>query len=70
MGLNKKTSVTGYVAIGGVAMLLLSLVSCKGRTTDNVVPTGDTVEVVINQPDETPDNGLIFSEIDTNNVEI
>ena len=33
------------------ALLLLS--SCKGKTVDNMVPLGDTIEVVISQPIET-----------------
>lgn len=28
-------------------------VGCKGRTASNMVPTGDTVEVVINVPTDT-----------------
>ncbi len=47
-----------YLAKTGipVALLLLSLGACKGRTTDNMVPTGDTVEVVIAQPVQAPDS--------------
>ena len=32
-------------------MLATGLAGCKGRTTDNVEPTGDTIEVVIDAPD-------------------
>lgn len=34
----------------GVALILLVFSACKGRTTDNVVADGDTIEVVIMQP--------------------
>lgn len=34
-----------------IAMLATGLTGCKGRTTDNVEPTGDTIEVVIDAPD-------------------
>lgn len=38
--------------IGCMAVLATTgISSCKGRTTKNVVPTGDTIEVVINTPD-------------------
>lgn len=33
-------------------LLISCLVSCKGRTMENMEPTGDTVEVVIEQPVE------------------
>lgn len=33
-------------------LLLLAMASCKGRTLENVEPTGDTVEVVIAQDTE------------------
>lgn len=33
----------------GIAILSMAMFSCKGRTIDNVEPTGDTVEVVILQ---------------------
>lgn len=29
-----------------------SLTGCKGRTADNMIPDGDTIEVVINQQDQ------------------
>ena len=32
-----------------VALLSIALSSCKGRTMENMEPTGDTVEVVIQQ---------------------
>lgn len=31
-------------------VLISCLTSCKGRTMENMEPTGDTVEVVIEQP--------------------
>lgn len=37
-------------SISIVAVLLLS--SCKGRTAENMEPTGDTIEVIVAQPQE------------------
>ncbi len=37
-------------------MTVVGLSSCEGRTTKNVVPTGDTVEVVINTPEMPQDS--------------
>ena len=31
------------------------LCACKGRTAENMVPSGDTVEVVISTPDSAPE---------------
>ena len=44
-------------AIAFVAALLL-LSACKGRTVENMVPDGDTIEVVINRanPQDTLNN--------------
>lgn len=43
--------------IGCLAVMTIGgLSSCKGRTTKDVVPTGDTVEVVINTPDTPSDS--------------
>lgn len=36
---------------GAAAIWLLLLSSCQGRKESNMVPTGDTVEVVIMAPD-------------------
>ncbi|MDE5869209.1 MAG: hypothetical protein K2H18_03165 [Muribaculaceae bacterium] len=41
--------VTAATVVAAVAVLIC-LGSCKGRTTENVEPTGDTVEVVIDRP--------------------
>ena len=38
-------------AVLTAALMLLALPSCKGRTMENMTPTGDTVEVV---PDTIP----------------
>lgn len=38
------------VALTGSAAMILLLASCQGRTTENMVPKGETVEVVINSP--------------------
>lgn len=32
----------------------LTMCGCKGRTIDNVEPTGDTIEVIINNNSATP----------------
>ena len=45
--LNKATATASVVAVA----MLLSLGSCKGRTMDNMEPTGETIEVVIGQED-------------------
>ncbi len=45
-------TVIRLVAAFGLPAVLLLLSSCKGRRGDNVVPTGETVEVVI--PEEEP----------------
>lgn len=42
----KNINLRPTVLLAGVA-LLLALSACKGRTTENMEPTGDTVEVVI-----------------------
>lgn len=36
-----------------VAVLSLSLVSCKGRRASDMVPSGDTIEVVVAPASET-----------------
>ena len=38
-----------FAQIFCVALLPIALQSCKGRTAENMEPTGDTVEVVIMQ---------------------
>ena len=42
----KNINLRPTVLLAGVA-LLLALSACKGRTTENMEPTGDTVDVVI-----------------------
>lgn len=48
----------GY-AFAMAVMVIAAMTSCKGRTADNVVPTGDTVEVNIDSTEiivsEAPD---------------
>lgn len=39
-------------------LITVMLTGCKGRTADNMVPTGDTVEVVINTPEAEPSDSL------------
>lgn len=43
----KTTSPRPVIVMAG-AVLLLSLSGCRQRTADNMEPSGDTVEVVIN----------------------
>ena len=38
-----------FALISTFIVFLGSLIGCKGRTIDNVEPTGDTIEVVIMQ---------------------
>ncbi|MCM1369234.1 MAG: hypothetical protein NC204_02560 [Candidatus Amulumruptor caecigallinarius] len=40
-------------SVATIALLSMPLASCKGRTMENMEPTGDTVEVVIEKPDTT-----------------
>lgn len=49
---DKATATAFAVAVA----MLVSMGSCKGRTMDNMEPTGETIEVVIGQEDsvETP----------------
>lgn len=44
-----------YLVFAVVAMGV-ALCSCEGRTSKNMVPANDTVEVVINQQEETADS--------------
>lgn len=46
----KTLKTTGFLA--AVTLIALGATGCKGRTNDNVVPTGDTVEVNIATPEE------------------
>lgn len=39
------------IAATGVVAIVASLCGCKGRTMENMEPTGDTVEVIINGPE-------------------
>lgn len=39
-------------AIAGILLLALAATSCKGRTNQNVEPTGETIEVNPVQPAE------------------
>ena len=41
-------------SLAAIALLALGATSCKGRTNDNVEPTGDTVEVIIPTQEEAP----------------
>lgn len=36
-----------YLALGAPLLFCMACMSCKGRTMENMEPTGDTVEVVI-----------------------
>ncbi|MCH5226933.1 MAG: hypothetical protein J1F16_03835 [Muribaculaceae bacterium] len=40
-----------FASLFGLLLTSLALGSCKGRTVENMEPTGDTVEVVILQAD-------------------
>lgn len=48
-----KLNTQGAVRAGLFVLVLAALCSCKGRTAENMVPSGDTVEVVISSPDST-----------------
>lgn len=47
--MNVRNSMPRLAVMAGAAMMLL-FGSCKGRTADNMEPTGQTVEVVISEP--------------------
>lgn len=46
-------TIKSFSILAAAALLSLGAVACKGRTNDNVEPTGDTVEVNPLQPAET-----------------
>ncbi|MBD5358895.1 MAG: hypothetical protein HDR88_18215 [Bacteroides sp.] len=50
-----RTNMPRVAFAGSVAMILL-LASCQGRTAHNMVPKGETVEVVIQQPNDDANN--------------
>ena len=41
-------SLSNFAKLSCIALIIL-MTACKGRTLDNVEPTGDTIEVVIMQ---------------------
>lgn len=46
--------INNLILLPALAFILLTIAGCKGRTTDTVEPSGETVEVIINQqPAET-----------------
>ena len=51
--MNFSTRIINFAAASGFVAAILLLASCKGRTAENMEPTGDTVEVVIIQPSDT-----------------
>ena len=60
--LNKATAATFVVAVA----VLSGLTSCKGRTMDNMEPTGETIEVNIVNPstvEASADTALITDEV-------
>lgn len=46
-----------FASVIPVALLVLVLCSCKGRTMESMEPTGDTIEVVI-MPQDTISKNL------------
>lgn len=51
------------ITFPGALCLVMSLMgSCTGRTADNMIPTGETVEVVIPTPDVTEDSIIANGE--------
>ncbi|MGN0237879.1 MAG: hypothetical protein ACI4AK_07350 [Lepagella sp.] len=53
----KAIAATMFAAI---ALSLTILTSCEGRKMSNMTPTGDTVEVEIEHPQETPDTTAVI----------
>lgn len=48
-----------YVVMAGMGLLCgVALSSCKGRTADNMEPTGETVRVVIPESDIAMDSAI------------
>lgn len=47
-------SFSNFAKLSCIVLLIVILMSCKGRTLQNIEPTGDTIEVVIMQ-DQNPD---------------
>lgn len=56
--LNRAVAATFVVATA----MLLGMASCKGRTMENMEPTGDTVEVVIHPTDSVAADTVSVSE--------
>lgn len=40
-------------SVVATTVVLLTAGGCKGRTMENMEPTGDTVELIVNTPDST-----------------
>ncbi|MCH5229050.1 MAG: hypothetical protein J1F12_03525 [Muribaculaceae bacterium] len=38
---------TNFALFSGLAIVMFSAGGCKGRTAENMEPTGDTIEVVV-----------------------
>ena len=59
----KKLNIKAIAATSvATVALLLSMSACKGRTLDNVQPTGDTVEVEIEEVPATDSAVTVTSE--------
>lgn len=59
----KKLNIKAIAATSvATVALLLSMSACKGRTLDNVQPTGDTVEVEIEEVSATDSSVTVTSE--------
>lgn len=46
-------SFSNFAKLSCLVILTVAAVSCKGRTLENIEPTGDTIEVVIMQDQNT-----------------
>lgn len=52
-----------YMMLGGIGVLLMVATGCTGRTADNMVPTGETVRVVIPTQDVAADSAIANGEV-------
>lgn len=62
-----KAAAATYVA---ATAMLIGMSACKGRTMDNVEPTGETIEVMIDNPSDqvSPDSIPMEDEDKINHV--
>ena len=60
--MNKKMNKAAAATLVVATAMLSGMVSCKGRTMENMEPTGDTVEVVVNTADSVAADTVSLSD--------